>query len=552
MTKRSISPSVRQYCFERDNYTCQFPGCTLSKNNGDIVQLHHVLPEQFGGTETPENLITLCDIHHKYHHAEFHAYYGDSRAVLKKMMHLTRKSLSRLRKFFNVDDGYDLDVYLHYLTGHKDFRPGQLQVIRAALAGKNVLFVTPTGSGKSVCYQLPGLLGKYPTLVISPLKALMKDQVESIWSKKIPTTYINSDLAKPEKQRRFDFIGEGLYKFIFVAPERFESKDLNNIFLYYDYSHFVVDEAHEIEMWGMAFRPSYRKLGEIRADMGFPPVIALTATASKETQQKILESLKIPDAEVIVTGFYRDNIDISIIRNDSLYPKMKQVFTKAQYVLSVIQKNPTDKILVFVLTIKQGTELLSYLRKNGVESEFFHSRLETKEKMRIQNRFSGIEKPNLKVLICTSAFGMGINVSDIRHVIHYYPALNLTDYTQQIGRAGRDQKPSFAHLLYDKSDESLLNYMAELPLQNPRFQEKHNYSDEDMINVRDKLQTQVKHMIDFCNLPAGKEWEYILNYFGEIPQSNWQHNKIHILDKVFIVIAVIAIYIVILLLKSVF
>lgn len=495
------------------------------------MNLHHILPEQFGGTEKPDNLITLCDIHHKQMHIEFHAFYPDSRSVLVKMGRRTAMALSNIRRIFGVDDGYDLAPYLYFLTRQKTFRTGQLKVIRAALSGKSVLFVTPTGSGKSVTYQLPGLLGDRATLVVSPLKALMKDQVESIWSKKIPTTYINSDLTTSEMRKRYEFIRAGLYKFIFVAPERFDSRDPQTSYLYNQYSHFVIDEAHSIDMWGTAFRPSYRKLGEVREKLGAPPVIALTATASKETQDTILQSLNMRDAKVVVTGFKKDNIEIRIRKTDSTNLALSR---KYEYIQSVITENPDQKIIIFTPTIERGSDLLKYLKQKSIDIDFYHSKLDTKVKMEIQNRFTGIQKPGLNILISTSAFGMGIDIPDIRHVIHLSPAQSVTDYVQQIGRAGRDGKQAYAHLLYDQSDRGLLDFMAQLPIKATGFKEKHNYTDEDISRVKAKLTQQVDDMIDLINQPQGTEWRYILEYFGEVPLNYWERNGRNVLNLLLI------------------
>lgn len=332
MTKRQIPDSVRQFCYKRDQGTCQEPGCKLTRHNGGIMNLHHIQPEQFGGQDIPSNLITLCDIHHKNMHSEFSAFYPDSQGILKRMNYHIKKVLSKFRNVIGVDDGLDLKPYLQLLTGQDTFRVGQLEVIRAAAKGQNVLFVTPTGSGKSACYQLPGLLSHKPSLVISPLKALMKDQVESIWRKKIPATYINSDLSLAESQNRYQFIANNLYKYIFVAPERFQSKQPETGHLYREYAHLVIDEAHEIEMWGVAFRPAYKTLGSLRQQLSNPPIIALTATASKSTQQHILETLGIQDAKVIVTGFYRPNIEIKVER------AFGDISDKFRYVDGLIQQ----------------------------------------------------------------------------------------------------------------------------------------------------------------------------------------------------------------------
>lgn len=537
MSKRFIPSAVRKLCYVRDSETCQWrDGCNLSRKNGDRINLHHILPEQSGGKETADNLITLCDIHHKNMHIEFHAFYPDSYGILLKMNRLIKQVLSGIHKIFGVDDGFDLAPYLFYLTKNKNFRPGQLKTIRAALAGKNVLLVAPTGIGKSICYQLPGLLSGGSSLVISPLKALMKNQVESLWSKMIPTTYINSDLREDEKAKRYEFIREGLYKFIFATPERFDSKDPQTAHLYSKYSHLVVDEAHEIEMWGVAFRPSYRKLGLLRDRLSNPPTIALTATASKYTQKHILESLNMQDAEVIVTGFYRDNIEIKIHQAGILDEDDVLTIGKHEYIKNIIMDNPSQKILIFVPTVKSGAELLQSLSINSIKAEFYHSKLEVKDKMQIQNKFSGIEKPGLNILISTSAFGMGIDIPDIRHVIHLSPALSLTDYTQQIGRAGRDHLQSYAHLLYHANDNGLLTFMAGLPLQVNGFKEKHDYSDKDVERVREKLQKQIADMLDLIHKHKGDEWQYILDYFGEVRPPFWERYGKAIVDAMLLTV----------------
>lgn len=541
MPKNKIPNHIRKLCYERDNYKCQITGCDASKINGDILNLHHILPEQFGGKETPDNLITLCDIHHKQKHIEFSAFYPDSKGVLYKMNHFIKTVHSNIRKVFGIHDGYNLIPYLSFLTGSSQFNPGQIKTILTALAGEDILFVSPTGSGKSVCYQLPGLLGETPTLIISPLKSLMKDQVESIWAKKIPATYINSDLGELEKERRYDFIRENLYKFIFVAPERFFSKDHKTKYLYRQYSHLVIDEAHEIEMWGMAFRPSYKHIGTLHKNLKQPPIIALTATASKDTQNKILESLGIPNAKVIVTGFYRDNIDIHIhqsgVLNDENIPSM----SKYDYIKNIIKNHPQDKILIFTPTLKKGKELLDALIESKIETNFYHSKLSSQYKMRIQDRYTGKVKPELNILISTSAFGMGIDIPNIRHVIHLSPALSITDYVQQIGRAGRDGNRSYAHLLYHTKDDDLLKFMATLPLQSIGFKEKHGYTDEDMIKVKAKLEGQVADMLDFIKNSEMQSWEYILDYFGEKPPSFWDKNGKGILDIFIITVLTICI-----------
>lgn len=517
MPKRQIPSKVRQFCYKRDQNACQELGCESTRQNGGIMQLHHIKPEQFGGLDIPSNLITLCDIHHKNMHAEFSAFYPDSQRVLRRMNFQMQSLLSHIRNMARVDDGLDLKPYLHLLTGQNTFRLGQLEIIRAASKGQDVLFVTPTGSGKSACYQLPGLLSNKPSLVISPLKALMKDQVESIWRKKIPATYINSDLSLKERQNRYHFIVNNMYKFIFVAPERFQSKEPETNSLYSNnYAHLVIDEAHEIEMWGMAFRPAYKSLGDLRQKLSRPPIIALTATASKSTQQHILKALDAQNAKVIVTGFYRPNIKIII------NSKFGEELGKFKHVEQIIRNHPNEKILIFTPTLNRGSELLDYLKQKEIDVNFFHSKLDSKDKMRLQNLYTGTEKPELQILISTSAFGMGIDIPNIRHIIHLAPALSLTDYVQQIGRAGRDGQQSYAHLLFDLGDEGLLKFIADKQLKQPGFQQKHSYSDADMAQVKNKLHSQINDMMKLIYQPSGNEWKYIQDYFGETQFSTWQ------------------------------
>ena len=517
MTKRQIPDEVRQLCYMRDNYSCQNNDCQANWGNGARLNLHHTLPEQFGGQETPDNLITLCDIHHKGQHIEFSAYYPDSAGVLKRMNAFIRRRMSQIKKAVGLDDGWQLLPYLKFLAGpNANFRRGQVEAIRTAMAGRDVLLVSPTGSGKSICYQLPGMLAQQPSLVICPLKALMKDQVESIWARKIPATYINSDLGSGEKSQRYNFIVRQLYKFIFVAPERFTSNDPEHHLLYRQYAYMVVDEAHVVDKWGLSFRPAYRQLGQLRQKLGQPPTIALTATASHQSQKAILDSLGIPKAKVVVAGFYRDNIKIH-------NQKLRSDDEKHQHIERLIKKNPADKILIFALTIKKGEELAQALKQKGVEVDLFHSNLKPTTKMELQNRFSGLAEPKMRVLISTSAFGMGINIPDIRHVVHILPPTNLTDYVQQIGRAGRDGQPSKAHLLYRPYDKNLMNYMALDTIYWKKLAEDNNYTPEEIKQIKLKLKNEVDTMRDFTKLPAGGEWDYILDYFGEKRPSGWQN-----------------------------
>lgn len=546
--KRKIPDEVRALVYQRDGGRCQYGGCELSRANGDVMNLHHIKPEQFGGTEEPSNLITLCDIHHKSMHVEFHAFYPDSRGIIMKMNHLLKLYKSKFYGKFKIDDGYDLSKYLEFLTGKKEFREGQLKVIRAALSGRDVLFVTPTGSGKSVCYQLPGIVADEPVLVISPLKALMKDQATSIWRRKVSATYINGDLSDSEKRQRLEFIKQRLFKFIFVAPERFfKSKDPNNAALYQKYGYLVVDEAHAIDSWGKAFRPSYSKIGELRSRIKSPPVIALTASAPLSTQRAIISSLNMTNPYVVVTGFYRENIEIrKMLFGANL--NVKGLYTKQQYVIDLLATSLGEKKLIFAATVKEGESILSFIKSAGYDAAFYHGKLDTKTKMDIQNRFDATVLPALNILVATSAFGMGIDIPDIRHIVHFRPALSIEDYYQQIGRAGRDRKHSVAHLLYQDGDERTLEYLAKSATEGSKFKEDHNYTDDEVAQVKSSIQQSLGQMLEILSVEDGKEWNYILNYFGQKPPTFWDRHGARITKLIFFITNTVTIICVILLL----
>jgi ATP-dependent DNA helicase RecQ len=534
--RKPLDPALRKIVLERDGYHCSVPGCNETKR----LNVHHIFPVKYGGQDTPANLITLCDIHHKGYHIEFSAYYPDSVGILKRMHYYLRSSLSKIRLQFGIDDGFDLLPYLEFLTGHKKFRPGQKETIRAILNGEDVLFVAPTGIGKSICYILPGVLAPKPTIVLSPTISLMVDATKNIWRKKIPATYINSELGKAEKKKRYEFINKQLYKFISMAPEAFfKSKDTRakNLFKPNNYSYLVVDEAHTIKTYGQSFRHSYQQIGKLKNNLGDIQTIALTATASKDTQNEILESLKIPNAKRIVTGVLRDNIKIIrpyIDQPDEYYGRLK-------YLKRLIEDNSSSKILIFTLTIKKANELAEALSYDGIKALVYHSKIHKDEKLKIQSIFLNEQKGS-KVLIATSAFGMGVDVSDIRHVVHYGPPLNLTDYVQQIGRAGRDNLQSYAHLLYDEGDENLLEFMKDIKTDNLQ---DYNYTESEIDELKAKDEKELKDMIEFATDEEIDLWEYIMKYFGEPRLSFWQSHGLKIFNVVLVVILLVLIALVV-------
>lgn len=512
--KKQISEFTHAIVLERDGYQCIECGST------ERLEIHHVLPEKFGGPTEPNNLITICRECHSSKHIEYQAKYYDM--FLFKFRNFWRKVLGKTPK-------RDIKPVLFILTNQDKFRSYQEEVIEDIMNGKDVLFVSPTGSGKSVCFQIPGILLKNESLVITPLKALMKDQVESLWKKRVPATYINSDLDEEEKKKRLTLIAKNLFQFIYVAPEQFYLKD-NNYQLrsnhpLFDgkYDLFVVDEAHCIDMWGRHFRPSYAKLKDIREELGKPRTIALTASASKRVQRNIIQSLGMNSPSIYVVGFYRPEIELS----SKIFSGEKDEIntTKIEYLYETISKNPRDKIIIFVPTVKIGTFIWKELVKRDIETAFFHGRLNVDDKTRIQDEYKGIIKSDLKVLICTSAFGMGVNIPNIRIAIHWSIPENIEDYYQQMGRVGRDGKPSKAVLLYAYGDEGLIRYINKKSLENgPR-----KLSDEERAKIEAIVEEELQNVINYVK--SSDKWQFILDYFGETIYTKLP--KKHEINKLF-------------------
>ncbi len=547
--KRTIPANIRQLVLDRDRYACQ--ECGATKESGAVLHLHHVIPEKIGGTEEPNNLVTLCDIHHSVRHIEFQAYYPSSSSVLAKMAAITVQFLQKIRLGSNGDYDRQLKALLTFLTGQDTFRTGQEGVIRSLAGGEDVLFVTPTGSGKSLCYQIAGLQNEKPSLVITPLKALMRDQAMFLANKKIPTTYIDSDVGSNDKANRIKMIRAGLFRFVFLTPERFfwPSLKTDNPLLI-NYGLLTIDEAHCVDKWGRHFRPAYSQLGTLRTNLKFPQTLALTASASANVQDRILNSLGIPHAKRIVTGFYRPEIDLSVRKvGESPYglPRSKEgIFQiklgwlKQELIgenkkeddlgqrLTVFKRRKgrprVGKVIVFVSTVAQGKNVLESLERIGLEAAFYHSRLHKDERIRIQNRFTGQTQPRLDILIATSAFGMGLNIPNIRQIVHWSLPASMEDYYQQIGRAGRDGKKSKAVLFYADGDEGLVRYMNQKSRESKR--DLTRQEEQALASIEeDELQVMIGY------LASSSKWKYILDYFGEqrgdIKQAKRHHTSTH-------------------------
>jgi ATP-dependent DNA helicase RecQ len=349
------------------------------------------------------------------------------------------------------------------LFGLERFRDGQLPVVEAALCGQSVLVVCPTGFGKSLCFQLPAILRSGVSVVVAPLKALMGEQVSDLLRHKIPSTFINSDLDSVEKRIRYELLANKVFKLLYAAPERFFVQNTSERQMLWSLkpSFLVIDEAHCIDQWGRDFRPEYGRLNEVRKALGSPPVLAFTATAGQEMQKRILASLGVNDARVFVRGVDRPNI--SLLRWEVLPNERLETIAK----LCRIPIPGGGKVMIFVPTRKIGETLQDYLRDQGLETPFYHSKLGSAwEREQLVKRFEGESYPVVDRIICTSAFGMGLDIPNVRLVIHYQHPSSVEDFLQEFGRAGRDGQPSVAVLLHadfgatKDQDIGLLQFMA--------------------------------------------------------------------------------------------
>jgi len=447
---------VRAVVLARDNRRCKECGEPCSEGEADV---HHLVPRAAGGMDEPANLITLCDGCHAARHPNLQG--TVARRTIERWGLRLAKWLDRRGDLTGLDESLGATLRL---LGVTRLRTPQLEVVLAALRGESLLLVSATGSGKSLCFQLPILLGQGCGFIISPLKALMSQQVSDLQRRRIPGTFINGDLGPQEKEIRYALLRDHAIKFLFCTPERFDSgmvrqAEVEEITRARP-SYLVVDEAHCIDRWGRDFRPNYGRLRAVHSALGDPPLLAFTATAGVESQKRILQSLGIPNARVVVTGVNRPNI--ALARLDGADDEKRY-----SVIIGLLSIMPPGRAMLFVPTVKIGEKLQQGLRTLGLDVPFFHSKFGTaNDRDMLLGRFTGRLEPAANIVICTNAFGMGLDLPDVRLVVHWQHPASVEDYLQEFGRAGRDGAPSVAVLFTGAKDVGLLTFMADLTVKN--------------------------------------------------------------------------------------
>ncbi|MED3038670.1 DNA helicase RecQ [Bacillus thuringiensis] len=376
--------------------------------------------------------------------------------------------------------------------GYSSFRRGQDETIKNVLDGKDTVCIMPTGGGKSICYQIPALVFEGTTLVISPLISLMKDQVDTLVQNGISATYINSSISNAEANQRIQLAKQGHYKLLYVAPERLDSMEFVDQLIDMKIPMIAIDEAHCISQWGHDFRPSYLHIHRILDYLPEKPlVLALTATATPQVRDDICNTLGINQENTIMTTFERENLSFSVIKGQD----------RNAYLSDYIRQNQKESGIIYAATRKVVDQLYEDLMKAGVSVSKYHAGMSDNDRNEQQELFL---RDEVSVMVATSAFGMGIDKSNIRYVIHYQLPKNMESYYQEAGRAGRDGLDSACILLYSSQDVQVQRFLIDQSTGESRFS-----------NELEKLQ----NMTDYCHTEQCLQ-SFILQYFGEEPKED--------------------------------
>lgn len=398
--------------------------------------------------------------------------------------------------------------------GYDSFRGGQEPVIDALLSGRDAMAVMPTGAGKSVCYQVPALLLPGITLVISPLVSLMRDQVTALVQMGVPAAYLNSSLTFRQYLLALERAKAGRYKIIYVAPERLETDGFRSFAEAADISLVAVDEAHCISQWGQDFRPSYRNIPAfVKSLPKRPPVGAFTATATTDVKEDILRLLELHHPASITTGFNREN----------LYFEVQHPSNKRAALLQLVKSRPGKCGIVYCSTRKNVEEVCDFLRQEGIPATRYHAGLEAEERQKNQEDFIF---DRVQVMVATNAFGMGIDKSDVRYVVHYNMPKDMESYYQEAGRAGRDGAPSSCILLYSGGDVRTAQFLID-------HSEREELDSRTAEILRERDMKRLRQMVGYCQSRRCLR-QYILQYFGEFAPDycNTCYNCLHNFEDV--------------------
>jgi len=372
--------------------------------------------------------------------------------------------------------------------GYSSFRQGQDKIVESIMMNKDTLGIMPTGGGKSICYQVPALLMSGITVVISPLISLMKDQVEALNNLGISSAFINSSLDWREIEQKLRLAYSGKFKLLYVAPERLESEKFINLLKSIKVSMVAVDEAHCVSQWGHDFRPSYTRIADFINQLQERPVVAaFTATATEKVKEDIIRLLQLEKPNVFVTGFDRQNLHFSV----------RTGANKLEFIVNYVKENINQAGIIYAATRKEVDKLYEVLHRRGIEVGKYHAGMDDYERSTNQDAFT---YDRIRVMVATNAFGMGIDKSNVRYVIHFNMPKNMEAYYQEVGRAGRDGGDAEGILLYGPQDTHIQRFLLD-ESQLPHERKKYEY---------EKLQM----MVDYCHTSKCLR-KYILEYFGE-------------------------------------
>jgi ATP-dependent DNA helicase RecQ len=384
-----------------------------------------------------------------------------------------------------VNNEVDLPGTLKKHFGYDQFRPLQKEIIEDALAGRDVFVLMPTGGGKSLCFQLPALIRRGLTIVVSPLISLMKDQVDALQTSGIAATYLNSTLDRNEAKARWRGLHRGEFRMLYVAPERLMLDAFLERAINWDIAQFAIDEAHCISEWGHDFRPEYRELKKLRKHLPDVPIMALTATATERVQADIIKELKLRDRRSYVASFNRPNLTYRVVPKTTPYEQL----------LAFIHSRPNDSGIIYCASRKSTESLARNLNEDGISTKPYHAGLTNAERTKHQDAFL---RDDVRVITATIAFGMGINKPNVRFVVHYDLPKNIESYYQETGRAGRDGLPSECVLLFSPSDVA----------------KQLHFIDEKSESEARIARAQLRQMVNYAETRECRRAS-LLEYFGE-------------------------------------